>query len=139
MNKTNTNNIKVRANGPLLCTGDVEVYDASGTLLKKSDDLVLCRCGHSQNKPFCDGSHRTAGFEDSGQFDDRKSEPLEGEGALKITVRPNAMLVAQGPVSLTCMDGRVGGTRNKAALCRCGHSGNKPFCDLSHKGQCFEE
>lgn len=137
MNKTNT--IKVRANGPLLCTGDVEVYDATGTLLKKSADLVLCRCGHSQNKPFCDGSHRAAGFEDDGQFDDRKSEPLAGEGTLKITVRPNAMLVAQGPVTMACADDQVGGTRNKAALCRCGRSGNKPFCDLSHKGLEIEQ
>ena len=58
-----TNSIKVRANGPLLCTGAVEVYAADGTLLKQSDDLVLCRCGHSSNKPFCDLSHKAQGFE----------------------------------------------------------------------------
>ena len=57
------NRIKVRANGPLLCTGDIEVYAADGQLLEKSADLVLCRCGHSSSKPFCDGSHKAAGFE----------------------------------------------------------------------------
>jgi len=133
------NSIKVRTNGPLLCTGEIELYAADGTLLEKSDDLVLCRCGHSQNKPFCDGSHRTVAFEDSGEFQDAKSEPIAGEGALKITVRTNGMLVAQGPMSLLCADGGVGGTRNKAALCRCGHSANKPFCDLSHKAQAFTD
>lgn len=57
------NSVKVRANGPLLCTGDIAVYSADGELLEKSADLVLCRCGHSGNKPFCDGSHKRVGFE----------------------------------------------------------------------------
>lgn len=56
------NRIKVRANGPLLCTGNIEVYDADGQLLEEADDRVLCRCGHSASKPFCDGSHKKAGF-----------------------------------------------------------------------------
>lgn len=56
------NRIKVRADGPLLCTGDIAVYAADGRLLERSADLVLCRCGQSGNKPFCDGSHKDAGF-----------------------------------------------------------------------------
>ena len=59
--------IKVRKNGPLLVTGAVELIDHEGNAIehKKPDNFVLCRCGHSKNKPFCDGSHKERGFDDS--------------------------------------------------------------------------
>lgn len=133
------NRVKVRADGPLLCTGEIEVYAADGRLLKADKDLVLCRCGASSNKPFCDGSHRKVGFSDAGMFAGATSEPLhEPAGALTMTVRENAMLIARGPMTLLCADGTGAVTRNKAALCRCGHSANKPFCDASHKACQFE-
>ncbi len=134
-----TNDIKVRADGPLLCTGEVEVYDAGEHLLEKGADLVLCRCGHSGNKPFCDGSHREAGFAHDGMMQDLKSDELEADGGpLRLRVRPNAMLVASGPMRILRADGSCAATRNKAGLCRCGHSANKPFCDGSHKRVGFE-
>ena len=58
------NRIKVRENGPLLCTGEIEVYAEDGYLFTKSDDVALCRCGASKNKPFCDGTHWHIGFKD---------------------------------------------------------------------------
>jgi CDGSH-type Zn-finger protein len=127
------NRIKVRANGPLLCTGDIEVYAADGQLLEKSADLVLCRCGHSGSKPFCDGSHREAGFRHDAVLAD-----IQSDEPLKITLRENAMLIARGPMTLLGSDGTVAATRNKAGLCRCGHSSSKPFCDGSHKAAGFE-
>jgi CDGSH-type Zn-finger protein len=56
--------IKVRANGPLLVTGDnVTVVDRNGTpYATAGPTIVLCRCGASANKPFCDGAHNEAGF-----------------------------------------------------------------------------
>lgn len=132
------NRVKVRKNGPLLCTGDIEVRDRDGELLDSGDDIALCRCGASANKPFCDGSHRDAGFEDDGVFTDVESGELEGEGSLVISLRANAMLVAKGPMTIACADDSVAATRNKAAFCRCGHSANKPFCDGSHKTCGFE-
>ena len=133
------NRIKVRANGPLLCTGDIEVLAEDGYVFGQGDDLVLCRCGHSKNKPFCDGSHAEAGFENDGIIVGIKSEELdETGGPLKITVKENAMLVAKGPMTIVCSDGSCAATRNKAGLCRCGQSGNKPFCDGSHKACEFE-
>ena len=129
-----SNIIKVRADGPLLCKGRIEVRDAEGGLIESSEDLVLCRCGHSRNKPFCDGSHHDAGFRHDGCFVDERAEPLDDDDApLMITVRPDAMLVAKGPVTIVSADGRCRSTRMRAALCRCGHSDNKPFCDASHK------
>ncbi len=52
--------IKVRAGGPYKVTGPVTITDADGNPIAPPDDgpIVLCRCGRSQTKPFCDRSHR---------------------------------------------------------------------------------
>lgn len=56
--------IKVRADGPLKVTGPVTLVDHEGRRFEvEGDDLVLCRCGRSADKPFCDGSHRRTGFD----------------------------------------------------------------------------
>jgi len=49
-------------NGPLYMRGYIEVRDANGELLRKDTRVALCRCGASQNKPFCDNSHRRIEF-----------------------------------------------------------------------------
>jgi uncharacterized Fe-S cluster protein YjdI len=49
-------------NGPLLVYGNVTVKDASGTLTKKNNVTAFCRCGASNNKPYCDGTHRKIDF-----------------------------------------------------------------------------
>jgi len=54
--------IKVTVNGPYLVTGDVEYVDSDGNVIERLSKAALCRCGHSESKPFCDGSHRTCGF-----------------------------------------------------------------------------
>lgn len=58
--------IKVRDNGPYKVTGPITLIDAEGNRFELPDDgspVVLCRCGHSATKPFCDGTHREIGFE----------------------------------------------------------------------------
>jgi len=57
--------ITIRDNGPLLVTGGATLKDASGKEFNppNKEQYALCRCGHSANKPFCDGSHKTAGFQ----------------------------------------------------------------------------
>jgi len=55
--------IKVRESGPYLVRGPVTLTDADGTPYTiEGENFVLCRCGGSQTKPFCDGSHKTNGF-----------------------------------------------------------------------------
>jgi CDGSH-type Zn-finger protein len=56
--------IKARANGPYRVDGPVRVIDAEGNefVLPEGEAVVLCRCGHSASKPFCDKSHRRHGF-----------------------------------------------------------------------------
>lgn len=57
--------ITVRDNGSLRIEGDFEICDSEGGVfgLAGRTSVSLCRCGHSENKPFCDGSHRKVGFE----------------------------------------------------------------------------
>lgn len=57
--------ITVRANGPYKITGPITILDAEGVAfeLPEGSAVVLCRCGHSGNKPFCDATHRKIGFE----------------------------------------------------------------------------
>lgn len=55
--------INVRPNGPLIVTGDFKVLDVDGKeYTVENQRAVLCRCGGSANKPFCDASHRSNGF-----------------------------------------------------------------------------
>lgn len=57
--------IKARENGPLLVTGPVTLTDHLGNKydLTGKANIALCRCGGSKNRPFCDGSHKTNGFQ----------------------------------------------------------------------------
>jgi CDGSH-type Zn-finger protein len=42
----------------------VRIVAADGSVLYEGEKAALCRCGRSANKPFCDGTHKTVGFED---------------------------------------------------------------------------
>ncbi len=57
--------ITVVNNGPLIVEGDFEIRDEQGNAfgLAGRTRLSLCRCGHSERKPFCDGSHKRNPFE----------------------------------------------------------------------------
>ena len=58
--------IRCRENGPLVIQGPIKVFDHQGNEFANpagKETIALCRCGHSKNKPFCDGSHRTCGFQ----------------------------------------------------------------------------
>jgi CDGSH-type Zn-finger protein len=57
--------IKVRDDGPYKVTGPIRLIDVEGNEfdVPPGEAVVLCRCGHSQEKPFCDASHKRCGFE----------------------------------------------------------------------------
>jgi len=54
--------VEPRPNGPLFVRGLVRIVGQDGGLIREDTRLALCRCGASENKPFCDGSHRRIGF-----------------------------------------------------------------------------
>lgn len=186
---------------------------SSGQSFATEDGAALCRCGHSRNKPFCDGSHETAGedlsetashgpmFAQAEQFagpelDLKDSRPLcavarfchngktiwkevkqagqdhadltalmahrcpsgrlvvfdaDSEQAIEEALRPSLSLlqdpqkgvsgplVLRGGIRVEGADGESYEIRNRQALCRCGKSGNKPFCDGSHVKAGFKD
>ena len=124
--------------GPLCLTGRIKV-EVGGEIVADTDDVALCRCGHSANKPFCDGSHNRVGFDDPGVIQGGRLVPGDDEegSAVRIVCATNGPLLVRGPLTVVASDGTtVQGT--KGALCRCGVSTTKPFCDGSHKGTAFE-
>lgn len=60
-----TTTVVPRPNGPLLLRGRLEVNDVDGETFLVGPRAALCRCGASQNQPFCDLSHKRIGFEDN--------------------------------------------------------------------------
>ena len=54
--------VKRAPDGPLLLAGNVTLVTAAGRVAWRGSKCALCRCGKSANKPFCDGSHKAAGF-----------------------------------------------------------------------------
>jgi CDGSH-type Zn-finger protein len=213
--------ITVTKNGPYLVTGNVPLYqeeicnDAEGNCrtwkktkeFPEAEQYALCRCGHSKNKPFCDGTHATINFngtETAGnesylrhpriirgpelelldyenlcvharfcmraggiwnltkQSDSKEARDTAIEeacncpsGRLVIkdqetgkAIEPpleksiviieypakgeHGPLWIRGGIPVVSADGKPYTVRNRLTLCRCGKSGNKPFCDGSH-------
>jgi CDGSH-type Zn-finger protein/ferredoxin len=191
--------IEERENGPLVVKGVTRMVGPDGTEFEAKPVMALCRCGGSQNKPFCDGSHKSNGFESRGgtpagkdvllpykgekltvlynprlcshaaecgrlapkAFDPTQrpwvnpdaetSEQIEAvvaacpSGALQIEGRGHLMpdraqitVQKDGPYWVLNMDlaadpAGEGASKDKLVLCRCGLSGNKPYCDGAHR------
>lgn len=133
------NRISIAPNGPLYVHADAKLIDSGGETLLTDTRMALCRCGRSDNKPLCDGSH-DQGFEDEGHIAvDHLSTPddADANGPLRIRATEDGPFVVEGPVTIEAADEEeVSGQRG--ALCRCGASGSKPFCDGSHSEVGFE-
>ncbi|MDH3283634.1 MAG: CDGSH iron-sulfur domain-containing protein [Acidobacteriota bacterium] len=130
-----TNSVDVSANGPLHLQGNVRVTGKDGTLISDESEVWLCRCGASKNKPFCDGSHSKIDFVDEGVLAEGGAgspASVSSAQALTITVMPAGPLLIKGPVELRDAAGTVARRCEKGALCRCGASETKPFCDGTH-------
>ena len=189
-------------NGPLKVTGQVTFKNSRGEAITAKRVMVLCRCGQSKSKPFCDGSHAGIGFR-SEKSDQRVADRLDkyqgkgvtihdnrgscshagfctsglpavwssatepwidpdgaSTGEIIETIRkcpsgallyeesgavqsrfheaPEILVSRDGPyyvrggIGLKGDDFGQGATSEHYALCRCGQSRNKPFCDGSH-------
>lgn len=216
--------ITVSKNGPYVVKGELPlaeqhiVIDKAGQSIEWREGrsyphegtFKLCRCGHSRNKPFCDSSHKQAGFDGtetaSHEPYDKQAELIDGPTlSLKDAERlcafarfcdpngqvwglvtrtndqeariqflheaghcPGGRLVAvenasgadmeqrlpmsiglvedtrakvsgpiwvRGGVQVIGGDGYKYEVRNRVALCRCGRSSNKPYCDGSHAAE----
>jgi len=54
--------LKTIENGPLSVNGSLEICSGTGRTVDRTEQVFLCRCGASANKPYCDGSHNRVGF-----------------------------------------------------------------------------
>lgn len=169
--------IRVRSDGPLVVDSDVALFclgrDMPGAtdgevgavgvsdeprLLDTGDrpDYVLCRCGRSDNKPFCDGSHRDAdvdldvcpaedGADATGAVQLLVGDahpgvvPGAGRGDRGLEALPSGVhvvddgpLLVQGDIPVQLPSGSVMAGCPRRVLCRCGASACKPLCDGSH-------
>jgi CDGSH-type Zn-finger protein/uncharacterized Fe-S cluster protein YjdI len=133
------NTVVVSNNGPLYARGRLSIEGAP----KESPGLqfraALCRCGESLNKPFCDNTHEKQQFQDRGAIGTEGDTALEAAGGcLKVKTAPDGPLLVSGNFTLRTGSGRQAWKGTKAALCRCGASKNKPFCDGAHVAAGFK-
>jgi CDGSH-type Zn-finger protein len=197
-----------RENGPLVVKGLTSMQDAGGQDIECKPVMALCRCGQSKNKPFCDGSHKDAGFQSRGGKPAGRDRLITYTGtqvsvtynpilcshaaecgrlashmfnpAQKPWVQPNngtveevhaviaacpsgalALVGSTGPEHLSAARAQVVVEKNgpywvqdidaptdpqgeamnqhKYVLCRCGKSGNKPYCDGTHRDVGWED
>ena len=128
------NQLRIRENGPYALHAPLTIAD-------KPDGFraTLCRCGQSNNKPWCDGSHVAAAFAASGEPASGAVNPLAvRDGPVGVTPLKDGPLHVRGNLEICAGTGRTVARIVEARLCRCGQSRNKPFCDLSHVAAGFE-
>ena len=132
--KPDLNTITVEANGPLTVVADFSLNDEK----QDSYRAVLCRCGASQNKPWCDNTHKQFGFSEAGDVQVFNPDAELSGGLLKINTVKNGPLFLEGPHRICNANGETARIDNKIGLCRCGVSKNKPYCDGSHTAIGFQ-
>lgn len=122
------NTAQLTEDGPLRLEGELYLGDEPiGTR------ATLCRCGNTGRPPFCDGSHTAAAFHATSQRTDGAPSPLDvRDGPVHIRPQPDGPLILEGNLEFIAGSGTTFATRTRVAVCRCGQSRNKPFCDGSH-------
>ncbi len=119
-------------NGPLALRGTLELDNQTYSR------VTLCRCGKSNQKPFCDGAHKQHKFDD-GKMIDREEVSIEHESkSVTFSPLPNGPVMFKGELTFKSADGKNICTREKGAICRCGASNSKPFCDGRHTAVDFK-
>ena len=195
--------IEEREDGPFVARNITRMRGEDGAEIETKPVMALCRCGHSANKPFCDGSHKRVGFRSRGGTPAGRDRLIAYQGdevtvsfnpllcshaaecnrlaphVFDATVRPwvqpdNGSEAEVRAVVAACPSGALaigsgvstrqhllpdraeivvqkdgpywvmeiepplppraqGASADKYVLCRCGLSGNKPFCDGTHR------
>ena len=128
---SNEARLDVLNDGPYIVEGLEELSNSKEEDLEISPKTALCRCGASENKPYCDGSHKKIGF--SSKIEKSDSERQVSSSTSTICVLHNGPLEVANSIELRVKDEMNLSEDNPYYLCRCGASENKPFCDGSHK------
>ena len=125
------NELLVTSGGPLKMTGNITLINENGSVTH-ANSLSLCRCGASKNKPLCDDQHLDIDFFDGGAVS-RISDwmPVTRPQTITVTCVKNGPLKFRGYLRIYNKKGQECITMG-GALCRCGKSSKKPFCDNKH-------
>jgi CDGSH-type Zn-finger protein len=123
--------------GPIHITGNLTLVREDGSV-EYANHLSLCRCGHSSTKPTCDDAHLDREFLHSGKFSSvSEVPPTDRPSKVTFTLVRNGPVTYRGRVKLLNQFGQEC-MKMRGALCRCGQSANKPFCDGSHERSGFK-
>jgi len=123
--------INVFDDGPLGVEELESLTNSNGDELEIKNRIALCRCGASQTKPFCDGTHKKIGFSSKVEKSENDNEPEDGRRAIRVFI--DGPYEVSGDIALNIKYELGLSNDNPYYLCRCGASQNKPFCDGSHK------
>ncbi len=129
------NLIFVVPDGPLYVRGEINVTAPEGHVLHRDTRIALCRCGASRNKPFCDNTHLDIGFQADGSMTESLGEAGEFAvgGVLEVIPTVNGSYHLRGNLEVRGSENQTVFRADETWLCRCGGSGNKPFCDGTHR------
>ena len=129
------NELLVTSGGPLKMTGNITLINEDGSVTH-ANSLSLCRCGASKNRPFCDDQHLEIEFFDSGAVTQLSDwMPVTRPQTITVTCVKNGPLKFRGYLRIFNKKGQECITMS-GALCRCGKSSKKPFCDNKHGCAC---
>ncbi len=129
--------IVVFDDGPYVVEGLERFSYSEGEQLQANKKTALCRCGASENKPYCDGAHKKIGF--SHKIEKSPAGNANEDSIKEIKVLSNGPYEVCGGIGLQTKDEMNLSEDNPYYLCRCGASDNKPFCDGSHKRINFKD
>ncbi|MDQ7000153.1 MAG: CDGSH iron-sulfur domain-containing protein [Mariprofundus sp.] len=129
------NTVQVVTDGPLYVHANMTVNGDP----ERGYRAAFCRCGASRLMPYCDNSHRESGFRDAGRVAVRvPSKQTDGSGKLAINSIADGPLMVQGTFTLLDASGHEVCVNSGVAMCRCGASNMKPYCDGSHTSSGFQ-
>jgi len=136
------NTITIVPDGPLYLRGDIEIQNAEGETLLEDTCVAVCRCGESGNKPLCDNTHKEIDFEAPASFQEAKLHPTDsGDPSSKkliLKLMDNGPILLEGTYEVHSIANPSAASSKGVAMCRCGQSSSKPFCDGTHKEVGFE-
>ena len=129
------NRIKLSEDGPVYFFGDLEVQDHEGNTILRDTRFAFCRCGQSKNKPACDDSHKKVNWKGGVGADTSKMPEIKEDkhGKLIIKLMNDGPAILEGNYTMESSEVGQHSSSKGVALCRCGGSSNKPFCDGTHK------
>ena len=139
-NPASRNRIQLTQNGPVYFFGDIEVQDHEGNTVLKDTRFALCRCGSSGNKPACDNSHKKIEWKAGVDADKSKMPEIDETEHEKLLIKlmKNGPAILEGSYTMESASIENHTSDKGVALCRCGESSTKPFCDGTHKNIGFE-